>query len=212
VFPAHLEAVRLVGHGYPLRRDGAGSDLAPRWVVDLDEDPGRRGRSAERFAAGVHTAGDLRAPEREVVGDLEGDRDELDAAHVGHDLGELGGPSAGVAAEDREQCLPLAFVGAFVDEDPDFGLTFTGPRVAGESAIERDDVEAGEFDITVPTFVDVPSHRAVAVAGRRRLGERTGARDAALADIEPLALGVPVRDIGHRAPRARKGRSSSSRR
>jgi hypothetical protein len=48
-------------------------------------------------------------------------------------------------------------------------------------------------------FPDVPGEDAFAIAFGRGLRERTGARDGAFADVEPVTGQVPPGNVGHGA-------------
>src|SRR5205823_6661817 len=78
----------------------------------------------------------------------------------------------------------------------DRGLGLALPEVALERA-ERDDVEAVEPHVAEASLSDVPGEDPLAVAVRRRLREGAGTGNGALADVEPIAGYVPVRDVGH---------------
>ncbi len=72
------------------------------------------------------------------------------------------------------------------------------------------DVPVRKISFSVPTLGDMPSEDAFAVALGRRLGEGAGARDAAFADVEPLALRGPGGDIGHDFPLARSAHDEAT--
>ena len=133
----------------------------------------------------------------EVVGQLELDRRRLHAADLADRLGEGARPPTGLAAEDRLQRLALGVVGAVVEVDPERRLR-ARPDVALELA-DRQDVEVVERHVAEAALADVVGEDADAMVVRRRLGELARAGDVAAADVEPIALGVPLRDVGHRA-------------
>jgi hypothetical protein len=81
----------------------------------------------------------------EVISELEVDRGELgelEPAHVFHQLGEAGGPAAGLPAPYRPERLALPFIGALVDEEPHRRIDgLAGPYVPLERT-HADDVSA----------------------------------------------------------------------
>src|SRR5215207_1657781 len=141
------------GPGRPPRRGRCGAGRA------LPAGPW--GRSAPRRSP--WPSGDLDAPPGELVVDLELDRGILDPPHVIDQLGERGGPAAGLAAEDRPERLALTPVGAFVDEEPHRRTRLAGPDVALERA-DRNDVQPIQLHVAVVTLADVPGEDAVALA------------------------------------------------
>src|SRR5439155_1735203 len=80
---------------------------------------------------------------------------------------------------------------ALVDVDPHRRLRLARPEVALEGA-ERDHVQVVEPDVAELPVTDVPGEDALAVALARRLREGARARDRAFADVEPVALEVPL--------------------
>src|SRR5438067_2281699 len=204
-FPLPAEAVDAVRRRDAPGRNLARSHLRAGWVVCLHPLAGKRRRTAQRFRAPPGPAGHLDGPVGEVVGDLEGDRRVLDPAHLADRLGEFSRPAAGLTPEDRLQRPTLRLVGALVDVDAHRRLRLARPEVAHEGA-ERDHVQIVEPDVAVVPLADVPGEDALAVALARRLRERAGAGNGALADVESVALEMPARDVGHAASFARIGR------
>src|SRR5512143_871736 len=203
--PLEAEGVGAVnGRGSP-RRDGIGADLGTGGIRRLAALPGQHRRPAERVRLRLHLAGNRRAPGPEIVRHLELDRDEVDAAELGDTPRELRGPASGLAAEDRLQRVALPGVGARVDEDG-HRRPGAGPEIAFK-VTERDDVESVERNLAVGALAHVPGENAVAVAERRRLGELARTGNVALADVEPVAVELPLRDVRHRAPPSRGGGS-----
>src|SRR5581483_4842637 len=94
--------------------------------------------------------------------------------------------------------LPLGLVGALVHVHPERDLRLARPDVALEGA-ERDDVQVVEPRLAVVPLADVPGEDTLAGAVGRRLRERAGAGNRALADVEPVAGRAPARDLGHHA-------------
>src|SRR5205814_4586426 len=121
-----------------------------------------------------------------------------DAAHRLDQRGEAGHPAARLPAPDGLYRLLLSGIGTVVDVDRHLRLR-TGPEVAGEGA-QRDHAEAGQVDGPVAALVDVPGQDAFAGVVGWRLREGARAWDVALADIEPIALGAPLRNVSHDRP------------
>src|SRR5207245_2402661 len=115
-------------------------------------------------------------PVHQVVGDLDRDRDELEAAHLSEKRREAGRPAAGLAAEDRLQRRALLLVGPLVEEEAHSGLGLAGPEIAFELA-ERHQAQAVERDVAVMALPDIPGEHARAGIVSRRLGELAGARN-----------------------------------
>src|SRR5205807_4545815 len=94
----------------------------------------------------------------------------------------------------------------FVEKNPHRRLS-AGPDIALEVA-ERHDVEPIERDAAVTALSYVPDQDAVAFAERRWLGEFARTGDVALADVEPVTLGLPLRNVCHHgSPRLRTMRA-----
>src|SRR5579884_162547 len=195
--PLELEAERLrsVFRRHSPGRYSTGADLTAGRVQRLHSLPGQGRRASQRLPACRHSARDLRPPVGQVAGNLELDRDVLDPTELAEHGGELPGPATGLAAEDRLQRLALPLIGALVDEQAHRHLG-AGPDVALEVA-HPDQAQAVQPHIAVLPLADVPSEDSLAVAVARRLGKGARARDVALADIEPVAPGIPPRNFGH---------------
>jgi hypothetical protein len=131
----------------------------------------------------------------EIVSDLEGDGRELDAPKIADDRRKLARPAAGLAGEDRLQCLSLLFIGALVNEQADGGLC-AGPDITFEGA-ERQQIEAIKLDIAETALADIPGEEPLTLIVGRRLRELAGTRNAAAANVEPIAHQVPLRNGVH---------------
>ena len=59
--------------------------------------------------------------------------------------------------------------------------------------------------LAVAAIANVPGQNPFAIAERGRLGELAGTGNVALADVELVALGMPLRDARHRSPPDRLG-------
>lgn len=92
----------------------------------------------------------------------------------------------------------LLGVGAIVDVDRHLFLR-TGPEVAGEGT-ESNHTEPRQLGRAIAALVDVPGEDAFTSVVGRRLCKRAGAWDVAPANVEPIALGVPLRNVSHRRP------------
>src|SRR5439155_20165017 len=184
-------------HGAAPGGESSGPALRARRIDRLDPLARRRRRPGQGFRAADDPARDLRPPVRQVAGDLDRDRDELEAAHLREKCCKAGRPAAGLAAEDRLQRRALLLVGPLVDEEAHPGLGLAGPDIAFELA-ERHQAEAIERDVAVMAPPDMPGEHAGAGIVGRRLGELAGARNAAAADVEPVAGQTPLRDRTHR--------------
>jgi hypothetical protein len=127
---------------------------------------------------------------RQVVGDLELDRDELDAAHLPDEGCEQLRKPTGLTAPDRLQGGTLWLAGALVNEEAHRRLGLATPDVANKVAYS-DEVEPVKRDLTVPTLANVVGQDSIAVAMARRLGKRARTGNIAFADVEPVAYDVP---------------------
>jgi hypothetical protein len=92
--PLQAERVHLVVHGFAPGHDLPGTHLGAGSVVELHPCTGRRRRSGERLGKRLDLTGYFSSPPREVRGDLERDRDELEAARFSVILHEAPVPRA----------------------------------------------------------------------------------------------------------------------
>ena len=153
----------------------------------------------KRRRAGLHLARDLDAPVRAVVGDLELDLRRLHAQHLTELGGEVGGPTAGLAAEDGLHRLALALVTPRSSSRKPMSAVVPSSQMLPSKSRDRREVEPVEGDVAEVALVDVPDEHSVAVALRGRLGEGARAGDRALADVEPVPAQMPTRNVGHGA-------------
>src|SRR5579884_1507240 len=194
--PAEAHGVHPVGPGHPPGGDPPGADLRSGRVQGLDPLAGRGHGPGQRLGAGLDLARDARPPAGEVVGDLEVDGRELEAADLADQLGELGRKAARPTVEDGPERLALALVGALVEEDAHGDLGLAGPDVALEGA-HGDHVQAVQDHVAVAALTDVPGQHPLAPVVGGRLGELAGAGDVAPADVEPVAGQPPLRNLRH---------------
>src|SRR5947207_1249186 len=100
VAPLEAEHVHLVGRRLSPSGDAVGAGLASGRIVRLYALSGQRRRPRQRFATRVDLVGNGGAPVRQVTGDFELDRCNLDAAELGDALRKLSRPPSGLAAEE----------------------------------------------------------------------------------------------------------------
>ncbi len=175
----------------------AGTHLGARRVVKLHPRTSRCGWAGQSFSDCREPPWNLSPPERQILGNLERDRHELDATDVSNQLGKLRLPATGLTRKHGLQYLPLALIRTLVDKeaqrDNAFAV-FTGPGVALELC-DADDVQPVEPDVTVRPLSNMIGEVGLTLIVGRRLCELTRTGYVARTDVKPVALQPPIRDV-----------------
>src|SRR5213594_700386 len=175
--------------------------LRPRGIQELDPSPWRRCGTSQSLGGGLDPAGNLRPPVGEVIGHFKGNGDKLDptSSSFTHQCRNSGHEASCLAGKDQLNGFALALVSTLINENAEGDISLPRPEVAIKLQ-NSDDTEIIKPDVTVCPLPHVVGHDTVAVIIGWGLCELARTWDITAANIEPIPLHPPLRNVRHGCP------------